>query len=468
MQDSAEAWSLEEFGDAALGDPRRTARLVAMGSRAARQPGGKVTQVFEGAAREGAYRWLENEDVSAEAVTSAAARAAARRAANHRLVFVPIDQSSLSITDRAGTHFGPKAQPSMAASGAQAMSALAVSPDGVPLGLVGQSIWTRSWPTEPKNVAAHYARTSDECETQRWNEVISASTAIMKEIAPDTLPWFQLDRGADASLVLRHLVELGVAFTVRAASNRRIRVAKGWRLLNDVLGESPCIGHYPLVLDETRRRARRVALIDVRAVSVDVAVPLGRHGQGPRQHLMLTAIEARERSPVDGETPVLWRLLTNRTIETMADVRDVIDGYTMRWRVEEFHLAWKSGTCNVEDSLLRSVEAFTKWATILAAVAVRAERLKQLSRETPELPAETEFSRDEIDAVIILRKPKGVSPGATATVGQIVRWIADIGGYTGKSSGGPPGVRVISRALDRVYAAAEAIASLRAGPQRDL
>ena len=132
---------------------------------------------------------------------------------------------------------------------------------------------------------------------------------------------------------------------------------------------------------------------------------------------------------------------------------------------QEFHFAWKSGLCNIERSQLRDPEHFAKWATLLAAVAARAERLKKLSREQPDLPATVEFTRDEIDAVILLRQPAGVTMGATATLGQVVRWIADLGGYTGKSSGGPPGVKVIGRALPEVAAAAAALAAVRSQPK---
>ena len=39
----------------------------------------------------------------------------------------------------------------------------------------------------------------------------------------------------------------------------------------------------------------------------------------------------------------------------------------------------------------------------------------------------------------------------TIKVGEAVRWMADIGGYTGpKSSGGPPGSVVIRRAFERI------------------
>jgi len=39
--------------------------------------------------------------------------------------------------------------------------------------------------------------------------------------------------------------------------------------------------------------------------------------------------------------------------------------------------------------------------------------------------------------------------------------IADIGGYTGKSSGGPPGPTVIARGLERLGVAAQVVEALR-------
>ena len=72
-----------------------------------------------------------------------------------------------------------------------------------------------------------------------------------------------------------------------------------------------------------------------------------------------------------------------------------------------------------------------------------------------------EFSPDEIRAVILLRQPVGVRHDACPTLGEVVRWIADTGGYTGKSSGGPPGVRIIARAMIWVEAVAAALAAMR-------
>jgi hypothetical protein len=95
-----EKWAAQEFGDATLGDPQRTRRLVAVGAACSAHPAGKVTEVFaEGAEREGAYRLLENEHVPAAEIAAAAHRAGARRTWGQPHVFVPIDGSSLNIVD---------------------------------------------------------------------------------------------------------------------------------------------------------------------------------------------------------------------------------------------------------------------------------------------------------------------------------------------------------------------------------
>ena len=105
----------------------------------------------------------------------------------------------------------------------------------------------------------------------------------------------------------------------------------------------------------------------------------------------------------------------------------------------------------------RAVNNVKLWATILAAVAVRIERLKTLARTEPQRPASTELSDYEIKAVCILKRRYGrVRIAARSlTIGQAVTHIAEIGGYTGKSSGGPPGSTTIGRGLERVRLVAE-------------
>jgi len=459
MEDSATTWATDEFDASQLGDRRRTERLVAMAAHLAQQPAGRITTAFPDAAgREAAYRFVESRRFSWRAMCGAMAQAAARRAAAHREVLVPVDGVTFTIS-HTGTGFGPvcvKEHASGAhASGAHAMTALALTPDGVPLGILGQVFWTRSSKRSP--AYRHDRRPISERESGHWLTALTQAHEALRRDAPTTRPWFQLDRGGDCADVLLHARALGVAVTARACYDRVVTGGKLWALA----ARGTYLGQYWLRIP--RRGVARTACIAVRARPVELHLRPGGLPRRPPQHMTMWVVEARELGRRTNR--VLWRLLTTKPVTTFGQARRVINAYTRRWRIEEFHLAWKSGACGIEGSWLRQSEHFFKWATLTAAVAARLERIKLLSRTEPHRNALDEFTRDEIDATIALRQPKGVLLGATPTLGEMTRWVADLGGYTGKSSGGPPGIRVLSRGFDRVEAVALAISRLRNDPR---
>ena len=451
MNDSPQAWSAAEFGDAELGDHRRTKRLVAMGATIAGQPAGRITRAFaNGAEREAAYRLVENVGFSATAIAASIHGAAARRAADYKRIVVPIDGVAFTMVYQ-GKGFGPICN-KVHGNGAHAMTALALTPQGVPLGVLGHVWWTRS--TTPAPAYATDNRPIEQRESGHWLTVLTQAASALRRHAPATRPWFQLDRGGDCADVLLHALDLGADVTVRACYDRVVTGGKLW----GKAAAGTFLGTYSLWVAKPGARPR-LATIAVRVREVELVLRRGPMGRGPVQLTTMRVVEARERR--GGKQRVLWRLLSTLPVTTFAQARAVIAAYTRRWRIEEFHLAWKSGACGIELSWLRQREHFFKWATLLSAVAARLERIRLLSRTEPGRDALDEFTQDEIDAAIALRKPKGASLGARPTLGEMTRWVADIGGYTGKSSGGPPGIRVIAHGFERVEAAAVAIASLR-------
>jgi type VI protein secretion system component VasK len=158
-----------------------------------------------------------------------------------------------------------------------------------------------------------------------------------------------------------------------------------------------------------------------------------------------------------GQERVEWMLLTTYKVDDAEAAIAVVQGYAQRWAIEEFHRTWKSGACNVESTQLRSVDAILRWATILASVAMRIQRLTKLARAQPDLDATMELTRGELDAIIQsnAKARRKYKPGDTPTLVEAVHWLAELGGYTGKSSGGPPGATVITRGLDRIQLLAE-------------
>ena len=146
--------------------------------------------------------------------------------------------------------------------------------------------------------------------------------------------------------------------------------------------------------------------------------------------------------------------MTSHSIKTVEDLKLVVFSYTQRWRIEELHKTLKSGACRVEETQLQTKDRVIKWATIMVAVASRIERIKRLSRQQPHEPASVELSQHEIRALIKLKrlqkKRTETISDAEPSIEQATRWLAELGGYTGKSSGGPPGSITIRRGLDYI------------------
>src|SRR5258708_35521348 len=121
----ARTWAEEEFGHAELGDARRTKRLVRLASEVAGKPAGMVTRACRSSAsREGAFRFLESSGVHPEGVRRAVEKATLRRCRTQRSVVVPIDGSSLTISDDDGEkQLGGGGALDKGARGAQVMTA---------------------------------------------------------------------------------------------------------------------------------------------------------------------------------------------------------------------------------------------------------------------------------------------------------------------------------------------------------
>lgn len=457
-------WAFEEFGAAKIEDHRWRRRLVFMAEQAARRPAGRVTEAFVNAAeRQGAYGLLESDAVDADEIGAAMFEACGRRSAGEAYVFCPVDGTSLTLTDASRSKgFGPIGSRARGGRGLKVMNTMVLSAQGVPLGISSQQWWTRADRRRP----AHRDRLSPEQkETRHWLEAMRQTRQIMAAHAPSTRCWFQLDREGDAWPML---LEAGLGdhwFSIRACRRRRVFLpGGGWGYLEPLLAQQPVRAKYALTVKASARRAGRMATMAVRACTVILDVRDKRtHKRFPVTVNVVQAVE-HGTTPA-GEKPLVWTLLTNRQIDTTKDLTDVIFGYSMRWRIEELHRTWKTGACRVEENQLRSTSAVIKWATILMGVAARVERIKQLSREQPDCPATDEFSPAEIKAAALLHFGKAgnakVGPGATPTIADVTLWIANIGGYTGRtSSGGPPGSIVLARGLESVRTTAKALEAL--------
>jgi hypothetical protein len=469
LSTEASRWAEDEFGGAALHDRRRRDRVVQMAARVAECPGGKVSEVFKkGRELQGAYDLLEGGHVRASSLIQAMGRSAAKRSAAHEFVFVAVDGSSLTLADRtAAKDFGSLGKGENG-RGLKVISALGISPEGVPLGLFSQVWWARIQPraqTRKEKKRRYRERSVEEKETRHWLTAIEEAHERAREAGVSV--HFLADRENDNREVLLKLAATGERFTVRASWDRRIVAPRARNPhLREWLSRQPPKGEYALTVPADSSGRRRTARMRVRWGSVRLRLcdPQGHD----EQILEVKAVWAHEEGTCPrGEKPIDWLLLTNAAVDALEDALTVIHGYTLRWRIEEFHKTWKTGVCNVESTQLRSQQAVLIWATLLAAVAARVERLKSLARTTPDEPASIELSPHEIRALILLKrrykKRTETIPNTMPTIGQATLWIAELGGYQRQSSGAPPGAITIQRGLNYLLPAADLLCALEMG-----
>src|SRR5262245_50559399 len=132
VQGGRARWARETFGGVVAGDERRARRVVQIAAAVAARPAGTVTEVFEDSAdREGAYRLLSNDAVTSASVAEVMFRATAKGCASQERIYVAIDGSSLSVTDRRRSRdVGWVGAWSRRARGVHVVSALALDPHG--------------------------------------------------------------------------------------------------------------------------------------------------------------------------------------------------------------------------------------------------------------------------------------------------------------------------------------------------
>jgi hypothetical protein len=457
-------WSQEEFGSAELGDARRTQRAVLIALRLCERRHGLVSKAIpKDAEREGAYRFLENDKVSVEALGRARAVACARRMeAVGGIIIVPVDQTSLRLHDHTGkAGFGSVGTRKGKAQGIHVDTALALTEQGVPLGILDQQYFVRSKQRSPirkpgSRQTRHDPRPREQRESQHMLDTLDRALSVAREHAPSAVPWFQVDRGGDSWLVFDWAVKNQALMTVRLAQNRNVLDERGRKMpLRNWLRRRSICSFEREVEVPTPDGKTRTATLKVRYGTTQLVVKLGRN----RWHLIpVTIVDARELRPPRGQAPLHWTLGTTYQVNSQEDAERVIDNYVLRWRIEEFHRAWKSGACNIEKSQLRSPDAFVKWAIFLASMTARAEHLKNLSRDSPDAPANVAFSQDEIDLMITWRHtqvPKAHTPyqvGDVPPLQAVVLWVALLGGYNGPRGRPKPGTVVIARGLELLEA----------------
>ena len=438
----AELWAKQTVGRSQLGDARRTARLVKLAGALAGHVGSSPSRACGGdeAANEGAYRLLRNDAVMPAAIAEGGFAATAERAAHYETLLAVEDTTALSYAHAVTAELGDLGGDVRSTKrGFFVHSVLLVDAKSRgTVGLIEQQRWQRERVDRGQRHRRR-ARAYEDKESIKWQRASERMAERLGETMARVIS--VCDREADIYEYLSYKRQADERFLVRAAWDRCVQGEASH--LFEALEHSPVLGEYTVRLAQLGgkqgRRARK-ARLSVHAGTVTLRPPRrdGRLGM-----LEVNGVLAQELHAPRGEEPVCWLLLSSEPVDSIARACELLHYYTLRWRVEEFHKAWKSGA-GVEQRRMQSADNLERMAVVLAFVAVRLLQLREALDEPAAVKRRTERPCTEVLStsewkVLWITRERSRPPKHAPSLRWAYEAIAKLGGWantkrTGRAS----------------------------------
>jgi hypothetical protein len=449
---AVERWAQRHFGGAALGDERRTRRLVKVAASLARGgpgAGGTITSVMSQPCQaKAAYRLLDREELTHAAVLRAHAAltlAATQRPGDYLLIE---DTTGLSYPNRPATSgLGPLGQGLPRGLWMHSTLALRVGPDlsgAEVLGLLGQRVWAR--PAErPRGRPKSHGRgkETDHARQRRAGRESERWMAALREAGgpvPGTTWTYVADRESDIYELFQGAWAGGWSYVIRATHRRALAGPEAGADLFEAAARAPVRGELELDLP----REGRAAKLKVRSASLELRGP--RRPGGRLEGHTLSVVRVEEIGAPPGRERVCWVLLSDLPASSLDECLRVIAVYRWRWLIEELHKALKTGL-KVEASQLSDARRIGALAGVLSVVATRLIDQKLAARRDPDEPPRA--SDADASMLAVLRELDPPVRGRP-TRGWLYRAIAKLGGFMGRKGDGEPGWLTLWRGWQRL------------------
>ena len=403
-----------------------------------------------------AYRFLSNQRVTEAEILSGHFQSTRDRfAATEEEVLVlhdttefschRADRQAVGILHRSPIGFDRDGKPRhYVVCGIQMHSSLAMTTDGLPLGLTATKFWTRK---EFKGCNALKRKINptrvpiEKKESIRWLENLKQSTALLND--PERCVHIG-DRESDIYELFCTAQELGTHFLVRTCVDRL--AGDGKHTIAAEMKEVRVQGlHRIQVRDEKGDPSE--AVLEIKYRRIRVLPPIGKHKQYPE--LLLTVIHAQEHGTPRGREKVDWKLITNLPVISPKEAIGKLEWYSMRWKIETFHKILKSG-CRAEESRLRTAQRLTNLIAVFCILSWRVFWLTMMNRSLPAASPTLAFTALEIHLLDRLVKDKGTRRTQRKSLATYLTKLARLGGYLARASDAPPGNRVVWRGLSRL------------------
>jgi hypothetical protein len=323
-------------------------------------------------------------------------------------------------------------------------SSLAVTIEGVPLGLAAVKFWTRK---KFKGTAALRKKINptripiEKKESIRWLDNLKLSTELLDD--PGRCVHIG-DRESDIYELFCAAQQAGTHFLVRTCVDRL--AGDGDHTIADEMEEIAVKGLHRVEVRDNNGDPGE-AILEIRYRKIRVLPPIGKQKRYPA--LTLTVIHAEERGKPKNRKKIEWRLITDLLVQSRKDAIEKLEWYALRWKIEMFHKILKSG-CRSEESKLRTAQRLANLLSVFCILSWRVFWMTMLNRSTVNASPVLALTEVEIGLLDHLMRDRHQKPLPKKTLSHYLTKIARLGGYLARANDPPPGNMVMWRGLSRL------------------
>jgi hypothetical protein len=447
----------DELAGINLGDKRLNQRSLNVIEALSIDPAASINGSFETWGDTlAAYRLFDNANVTPEAILQPHVSATLTRIAVEPVVLIVQDTTELDFSLHPPTDAGCLNK--AARFGLYDHLHLAVTPAGLPLGVVGVRTFDRTAESLGTTNGRHL-KPIEEKESFRWLEGYQLATQVRHRSARTQIISVS-DREADIYDIFLEAQQqpegTRAEFIIRSKENRctteRIPPAEHgtrkavYRKFRDDVNASPVRIQRTISLPQTPKRAARECPVEIRAKSLTLRHPKNRKDL---QDVTCSVVCVREIGvPENGDSAVEWWLITSLPVTTVTDIQLVIDYYRVRWTVEVYFKVLKSG-CKVEEIQLETTARLKNCLAFYHIIAWRVLYLTHLNRECPNVPCTSVFEDYEWQPVWRITTKKDL-PNEPPLLSEFMGLLSSLGGYNNRATEPPPGPQPIWIGLRRM------------------
>ena len=324
--------------------------------------------------------------------------------------------------------------------GIQTHSCIAVTEDGVPLGLMNQIYHTRE---KDKSSLTHHEkvkRSIEEKESFRW---LKTARDVVSKMPENVTAITVCDREGDFYEFYSDLTTIGSDFVIRLLHDRE--TIDGERLIQHF---KPCENIEISVPRNTRENIpQRTAVCEVSFGNVEILKPKKADINQPRSH-NFSVVRIFENSTAKGR--IEWLLTTSLSVNNIKDCLRVLNIYIQRWKIERFHFVLKSG-CQVERIQQRTYERIQPIILILSVIAIYIMAMTYLSRICPDINCDAFFDDEEWKILYRLIKRTKIPPERSYKLQTAINWLGELGSFKHIKSDGNYGLKSVLNGLIKLY-----------------